>query len=385
MAIAVVLLVSAGLLVRSVVHLQDLDVGFNPHDLLAVHLSLPRARYGKPPSRDLFAKELLGRIRKVPAVAGATRAFTAPGHVVLTLPHLKIRGRKLSTADADAAYSVNFVQPNYFEFLGVRLLAGRTFTAGEMSTGRAVIINQGAARRFWPGQDAVGRQLRWGPSQWVTVVGVVGDVSTAGLTRDPHAPQFYWPYKSARLPVFLGRPPRLVLLVRAASDPTAVIAGIRAAARAVAPEVAITDVSLAGAALGQTLAVPRFSMSLLIAFALLALALAATGLAAVIGYTVTERTAEIGIRMALGAGEGKVLRLVIVQGVRAAVAGVVLGVAGALAATRLLSNRLYGISPTDPLTFSGVVALLLVVVLAACWLSARRAARVDPAIALRAE
>lgn len=384
MAIAVILLVSAGLLVRSVVHLQRLDVGFNTHNLFAVHLSLPRERYQKPTSRDVFTKELLDRIRSIPGVAAATPALTAPGRFTMSAG-LRIRGRTLSKGEARESYALNYVQPNYFRVLGIRLLEGRVFTPAEMRSGQAVIVNRGAARHFWPNQDAVGRQLRSGRSEWATVVGVVDDVATRGLTRDLHAPEIYWPYQSARLPFTVGQPPRLLILVRSASDPAPVIAAIRAATREIDPEVAIPDVSLATTSLGRTMSAPRFNMTLLTAFAAVALVLAATGLGAVIGYTVTERTAEIGIRMALGAGEGKVLKLVVAQGVKAAVVGVALGATGAIAATRLLSHLLYGISPTDPLTFIGVVALLLVVAFGASWLPAQRAARIDPANALRAE
>ncbi|HET7563754.1 MAG TPA: FtsX-like permease family protein, partial [Gemmatimonadaceae bacterium] len=208
---------------------------------------------------------------------------------------------------------------------------------------------------------------------------------TGGLAGDKHDLQLYVPYRAATVPTLIGEPPQLTFIVRTVGDPASVMTAIRPLTRSIDPDVAVRDISRMETRLGRSIAGPRFNMILLSAFAVLALTLAAVGLAGVIGYAVTERTHEIGIRMALGAQETNVLRLVITQGMQAALIGLGLGIVGALAATRLMSSLLYGIAPRDPLTFIGVTVLLLVVGLVASWLPARRATRVDPIIALRAE
>jgi putative ABC transport system permease protein len=385
MALSVILLVSAGLLVRSVVHLQHVDTGFDAHNLFAVHMSLPRARYQTAANRELFAERMLDGIRRTPGVRAATQAYIAPPNYSATAG-IQIQGRTLSDADQHGLFAFNHVQPDYFRTLGIRLLYGRTFTAAELRSGNVVIVNQAMARHFWPGERAIGKQLRDNPGgPWSTVVGVVADAAAGGLMRGAHAPELYWPYRAATAPFTLGTPPGLVFIVRSTSEPAPVIAAIRQASHSLDPAVAIPEVSLTETQLARSIAGPRFNMALLTAFAVLAVALAAVGLAAVIGYAVTERTHEIGIRMALGARDVNVLGLVVTQGMRAAVAGVALGVLGALAATRLLSTMLYGVEPRDPVTFVGVTALLLLVALVATWLPARRATRVDPIIALRGD
>ncbi len=393
MAIAVVLLVGAGLLVRSVVYLQHVDLGFEPDGLVAVHVALPRARYRTAASRDLFAEQMLERVRKLPAVAAATQTFSEPPHAVMVGAPLSVRGRAPDAAGVP--FAIDYVGPDYFRVLRAPLRAGRTFTEAERRSGRAVIVNEAAARRFWPAGAALGGQVAApgnangaeaaASDAWATVVGVVGDVPVGGLTRDLHTPEIYFPYRAAVVPTFFGRLPDLVLLVRAAADPAPVISAVRAAAHALDPEVAIAETDLVASELGQSIAEPRFDMALLATFAVVALTLAAVGLAAVMGYAVTERTREIGVRMALGADEANVLRLVLREGAGAAALGVLLGLGGALAGRRLLSGLLYGIAPTDPFALVAGPVVLLVVAGAAAWWPARRAMRVDPVEALRAE
>ena len=386
MALSVVLLVSAGLLVRSVIYLQHVDTGFDTQNLFAVHMSLPRSRYQTPASRELFGQQVLDAIRHTPGVAAATQSFVAPPKYTQESSQLQIQDRALSDADQRMVFAFDDVKPDYFRTVGIRFLRGRTFTRAEMESGNAVIINQAMARRLWPDGQAIGKQLRQHPGvPWATVVGVVADIAGQGLTRDLHAPQVYEPYIEARVPFFMGMPPGLVFIVRSQSDPARVIDAIRRLTHSLDADVAIPKVSLIESQLARSMAAPRFNMALLMAFAVLALVLASVGLAAVIGYAVTERTHEIGIRMALGAREATVLRLVVKQGMRAAIAGLVVGVLGALAVTQWLSSLLYGIAPRDPVTFVGVAVLLLAVTLAASWFPARRATRVDPIIALRGE
>ena len=203
--------------------------------------------------------------------------------------------------------------------------------------------------------------------------------------RGKDAPQFYLPYGAERAPMTAGAPPSILLIARAAGDPAVAMASVRSAARALDPEIAIPNVLLTETAFAATIDGPRFNMVLLAGFAVVALLLAAVGLAAVIGYEVTERTHEFGIRMALGARTDSVRRLAMQHGLKPAFIGVVVGVAGALAATQLAASLLFGVAPRDPLTFAGVVALLVLVAFGASWLPARRATRVDPITALRAE
>jgi putative ABC transport system permease protein len=385
MAMSVVLLVSAGLLVRSVIYLQNVELGFDTQGLFTAYLTLPRSRYQDVASRELLTDQLLERIRSSPGIAGATSAALGPPNLVnMSGIGFEVRGVTLSEADARAPRLYNSVLPDYFETLGIPLVEGRTFTAEETRAGNgAMIINEAAAQEFWPGESALGKEIKWG-RDWRTVVGVTENVVSQSMQRRD-APQFYTTHRQGPLPSGNIVLPRMTLIVRAAGDPAVGMASLRAATRELDPEIAIPTVLLTETALANTIEAPRFNMVLLTAFAVIGLVLAAVGLAAVIGYEVTERTHEIGVRMALGARTENVRRLAMRHGLTPALVGVVLGVIGALAATRLATSMLYGITPRDPLTFVGVVALLVLVAVGASWLPARRATRVDPMIALRAE
>jgi putative ABC transport system permease protein len=384
MAISVVLLVSAGLLIRSFIHLQSAEIGFDAENLFSVQLSMPRAKYQTQTSREAFAEQLLERLHASPGVTVATQVFAAPpnGMTFVGSSGFEIRGATLSEADAQAGRVLHYIGSDYFSALRIALIEGRTFTADEMRSKTAVIVNRAAAEHFWPDGKALGGEIKWG-QDWTTVVGIVDNVLFGSLTRGRDTPQFYWPLPMG--PNFTPGPSSLTFVVRAAEDPAIAIAASRAAVQALDPEIAIANVLLTETAIANTIDAPRFNMALLTAFAVIALVLAAVGLAAVIGYEVTERTHEIGIRMALGARTENVRRLAMRHGLTPASVGVVLGVIGALASTRLAASMLYGITPRDPLTFVGVVGLLMLVALGASWLPARRATRVDPMIALRAE
>jgi len=384
MTLSVVLLVSAGLLVRSVIYLQNVDVGFDVENLFSAQLTLPRGRYEQAATRDALAEQLLDNVRTMPGIRAATQSHIAPPMYSISGNDFEIRGVTLSEADANGGHAFNYVRPDFFATLGIRMLQGRTFTADELRTGNVFVVSQAAAQRFWPAGDPVGAEMKWGRN-WGTVVGVAADVASGGMIRGKDDPQFYLPYQAGEVPTNLGSPPSILLTVRAAGDPAVAIASVRAATTALDPEIAVPDVLLTEAGLAATIDGPRFNMALLTAFAVIALVLAAVGLAAVIGYEVTERTHEFGIRMALGARSENVRRLAMRHGLTPALVGVVLGVLGALGATRFASSMLYGVEPRDPLTFVGVVALLVLVALGASWLPARRATRVDPMIALRAE
>jgi putative ABC transport system permease protein len=378
MGLSVVLLVGAGLLVRSFIHLQNVELGYKAEGLFSVELRMPPSRYQTRPSRDVLVEQLLDRIRSSPGVAAVAQVFFAPPVAIMSgIPAFEIRGGTSAGPAQTTAGWASQVGPDYFSALGIRVIEGRTFTADETSGGSAIIFNRAAAARFWPDGGAVGTQIKWGTFDWMTVVGVVDNVLAGGLTRSRDTPGYYRPVQNE------GIVPRF--MVRATEDPAIAIASVRSAVREMDPEIAVANVALMETALASTIAAPRFNMALLTAFAVIGLVLAAVGLAAVIGYEVTERTHEIGIRMALGARTENVRRLAMRHGLTPAFIGVVIGVFGALGATQVVASMLYGIAPRDPLTFVGVAALLLLVAVGASWLPARRATRVDPITALRAD
>jgi len=384
MALSVVLLVSAGLLVRSFINLQNVDIGFDAGNLFSAQLVLPRGRYEQPARRDLLAEQLLDGVRSMPGIVSATQAHGMPPNFMTSGNDFEIRGVTLSEADANGARANNYVRGDFFATLGIRMLEGRTFTSDELRSGGAIIVNQAAAQHFWPEGNALGAEVKWG-RDWATVIGVADDVASAGLMRGKGEPQFYLPYSADRAPTNLGEPPSILLIVRATGDSAVAMASVRSATRALDPEIAIPYILPTETAFASTIDGPRFNMMLLAGFAVIALLLAAVGLAAVIGYEVAERTHEFGIRMALGARTESVRRLAMKHGLTPAFAGVVIGVIGALGATQLATSLLHGVAPRDPLTFAAVVAVLVLVALGASWLPARRATRVDPITALRAE
>jgi len=384
MALSVMLLVSAGLLVRSVIYLQNVDVRFDTQGLFTAQLTLPRGRYQEPASREVLFDQLFERLRSSPGIAAVTQAMIAPpNYGAVAGNDLEIRGVTLSEADARAPRPLNMVQPDFFATLGIRLLEGRTFTGDEASRNAEILLSRATAEHFWPDGNALGGEVNWGGA-WRTVVGITDDVISGGLWQKRDTPMFYLPFREGRLPSGASAQ-SATLILRADGDVAVAMTSLRAATRELDPEIAIPNVQLTETALENTIDAPRFNMALLIAFALIGLVLAAVGLAAVIGYEVTERTHEIGIRMALGARTENVRRLAMRHGLTPAFVGVVLGVCGALAATQLATSLLHGVAPRDPLTFVGVVALLVLVAFGASWLPARRATRVDPITALRAE
>ena len=385
MGMSVVLLVGAGLLVRSFIHLQNVDVGFDTQNLFTAQLTLPPGRYQEAASREALSEQLADRVRGSPGVAAVTESLLAPAALAtMAGAGFEVRGRTLAEADARAPRSFNEVRPDYFAAVGIRLVEGRTFTADEARAGGVLLVNEAAARHFWPDGGALGGEVRWGAG-WTTVIGITSNVISGGPTQSRDEPKFYLPFKHESGRRFGVALPSMALTVRAAGDAAVAIASVRVATREIDPEIAITNVLMTETAFADSIQGPRFNMALLTAFAVIALVLAGVGLAAVIGYEVTERTHEFGIRMALGAQTENVRRLAMRHGLTPAFVGLGLGVIGALAATQLAASMLYGITPRDPLTFVGVVALLVLVALGASWLPARRATRVDPIAALRAD
>ncbi len=381
-AVAAMLLVGAGLLIQSFVRLERVDPGFDPHQVLTFKLELPASRYSMARMVDLF-RQIVARLNQVPGVrsASALFPFTLNGDEAVTT--LDIEGRSVAEADRPrTAYT--WVEPGFFRTLGIPLLSGRDFTAqDDLKATPVIIINRTLARRFFPNENPVGKRISTGVGNGYKqppmreIIGVVGDVKQEGLGADV-APAAYVAVAQSPFDV-------LTFVVRTGADPASVVAAARNEVAAVDKDLPIFDVKTLDQYVSESVAQPHFSSLLLGIFAGLALALAAVGLYGVIAYSVVQRTHEFGVRMALGAERQDVLRMVLGQGIVLTLAGVGIGVAGALALTRFLGSLLFGIRPNDPATFAAVLLVMTVVALLASYIPARRATRVDPMVALRYE
>ena len=379
-ASAVVLLAGAGLLMRSFSHLLQVNPGFVAKGLTTTSLVLTHRRYQSDAERDLFFQQLQGRLEALPGVEAAALIDNPPFSGWLNDNLFEIEGRPPVVPGVYPAEEVRLISPAYFRTLGVPLLRGRDFALSDDRAGQpVVIISESLARKHWGGENPVGRRIRRpeADAPWITIVGVSGDLRHGGLDSDTR-PIWYLPL--AQVQEFGA-----TLLVRTAGDSSGVAPAIRAQVRALDPQQALQGVRSMEEVIAESLARRRFSLFLLGLFAFLALALAAVGVYGVVSYSVSRRTQEFGIRTALGASGRDILQLVLGQGLRLAVVGVALGVAGAFGLMRFLSTLLFGVTSTDPLSFAGAILVLTGVVTLACYIPARRAARVDPMVALRYE
>lgn len=379
-SLAVMLLVSAGLIVQSFDRLLQVKLGFDPENLLTFRLLLPQAKYSQPEQLSGFAAELQPRLENLSGVAGVTTVTTFPLTNDGNTSILNIEGIA-HPAGREPETSVRIVSPNYFSTLRIPLLQGRAFEPADTpGSPRVVVVNQEFVRRFLAGLDPVGRRVTFtANNSQATIVGVVGDVRLGRLDV-PMRPTLY--ASDQQVPVrFLG------VIVRATGDPKALLPAVRAQVQALDPELPVYLVNTMEELLAGSPSVfeRRYLMLLLGVLAASALALAVVGLYGVIAYSVAQRTQEIGIRIALGARVRDILTLVVGQGMKLAFVGIAIGLVGAFGFTRLLSALLYGISATDPITFSVAGIFLLGTALLACWVPAWRAARVDPMTALRYE
>ncbi len=391
MMLSVMLLMGACLLVRSFIELQRADLGFDPERLITVRTSLPDARYSTAASRSAFRDQLLERVRALPGVKGATVALGVPpryGVSGVASLELSSTGTAVPTA---GVLAMNGVRSEFFSVLGIRMVAGRPFTDAEgRAESGAVILGEGLARRLSPDgnlQEVVGQQLRTGPkAPWLTVVGVAEDVAALGITGVARHSQMYSPFgEGARYGGPDALPEPGLFIVRGSVDPATLSTLVRDAVRQIDSALDPPEISTVHSYFDESFAAPRFSTVLLAIFASLALILAMVGLFGVLSYAVARRTREIGIRMALGALPGDVRALVIRQGMRPVLVGLVVGVPGALLAARVLSSILYGVTPHDPAALLVAASILSITALLACVLPARRATRVDPVNALNAE
>jgi putative ABC transport system permease protein len=385
-ALAMLLLVGSGLLLRSFSRMQEVSLGFQADHLFVADLPLSESAYAKPEQRYGFFDRLVERARELPGVRSAAASTFLPVSGGGGLLHFNITGRPPKTPHDYVAAGYRAVTASYFETLGVPLLQGRVITASDNEKAPSVVvINSTMAHIYFPNENPLGKRLQIGATPdnqipTMEIVGVVGDV-TQGLGLEPKAEMFL-PYCQADqlLPVF-----QMSVVLRTAGDPHQQAAALRSALAEIDPNEPLVKVRTMEDNMAATVAQPRFRAWLIGIFAGLALLLAAVGIYGVMSYSVTQRTSEIGIRVTLGAQPVDVFRIVVGEGLRFALIGVALGGVGGLVLTRLLSSFLYSVSATDPLTFSGVAILLILVSAAASFFPAQRATRVDPIVALRYE
>ena len=377
MAVSMVLLVGAILLVRSMLHLQRLEPGFDAAGLYAMQLPLHKERYPTPAARIAFARQLADRIRGVPGVEMVTIANGAPPSSSFRIGALQVEGEPDPALGTTAFIDYNGIESNYFRTMRMRILEGSTITDTTKAAAQ-VVVNEGLARKYWPGQSALGRRLRVvyaGQGDWATIVGVVSNAFTGGLTTEAAAPTLY-------LPAGDLHEPSLILRVSGDADPIPMVRSIIAQLDPLLPPASIRNVD---DAMRRSIAGPRFTMTLLVAFTVLALVLAAVGLYGVMAYSVAQRTREIGIRIALGATRRDVARSILRQGTALAVVGAAIGLVGARWGSKLLEHMLYGVGRSDVASFAIGAAVLVATALVACIVPMRRAIAVDPLVAIRAD
>jgi putative ABC transport system permease protein len=385
LGLALVLLTGSGLLIRSFVRLVGVDPGFETGHLLTFKLSLPRSKYGTDPLRLAFFQKFLNRMSTVPGVRSVSMENYPPltGLGAATAVHL-LGQPPLALSDLPVA-NVRVVGPDYFATMSIPLRTGRLFSAQELAEEKHVaIINRAFVDKYLHDANPLGQKaviymksLEESGNQPSEIIGIVGDVHQIGLDTAPE-PTVYWPHPEL---VYSS----MTILVRTVNDPLALVSAARTELQQLDPELPMAAIATMDQLLAESLSRAHFTMLLLGIFSALALVLAAVGIYGLIAYSVTQRTQELGIRIALGAQHRDVLRLVLAQGTRLTLLGVAIGLLAALALSRLLSTLLFAVSATDPLTFAGVATLLAAVALLACFIPARRATRVDPIVALRYE
>jgi putative ABC transport system permease protein len=383
-ALSLMLLIGAGLMIKSFWRLQHVDPGFNPRSVLTFQLSLPRAKYQKNEEVAIFYQRAIERIKALPGVVAVGATSILPLSGSNSDQSFVIEGRTPQDLSAMPDEELRLVTPDYFRAMGIPLIKGRSFTDSDTPKSTDVaIINQALARKYFPREDPIGKRIttddpRSPKAVWTTIVGVVGDVKHQGLNIEAqpelYGAQLQAPYRTMNL-----------VVRTASSNPTGMTSAIRGEIAALDKDLPIYNTQTMEHIVAESVARQRLATLLLGIFAALALILASVGIFGVLAYIVTQRTHEIGIRIALGAQKEDVLKLVIGQGITLALIGIAIGVAGALALTRVMTSLLYGVSAVDPIVFASVSLLLITVALFACYIPARRAMCVDPMIALRFE
>jgi putative ABC transport system permease protein len=381
-ALAVMLVSGAGLLARSLAALASVDMGFNADRILVVLTAVPVASRDEAPRATAFYRDLLADLEATPGIQSVSAVTSLPSRVRSTGAYA-IEGLPAPTDLANSPQAVlNVVAPDYFETLGVSLASGRDFSDADRAGAPMVaIINESLARTSFPGQDPIGRRIQCGLDtlEFMTIVGVATDIRTGG-PASPAQPEIFMPFEQHPMPATSMN----VLVRPQAGEPQALTELVRRKVQSLDPDVPVRASTMTGT-LEQATATPRFRTYLLVVFAGIALVLAAAGIYGVMSYTVSQRVPELGVRIALGATPGSIMRLVLSHGALLACAGLALGVGLALASGRLLDGLLFGVTPRDPWSLVAVTAVVAAATLAACYIPGRRAVRVDPMVALRAE
>jgi len=382
-ALALVLLIGAGLLIKSLWRLQTVDPGFNPEGLVTMRVELPEARYREIPKQTQFRERVLESINAIPG-AQASMISELPMSGENLMHNFVIDGRTPLAPGTEPELETRTVAGDYFRTMGIPLIAGRDFGPQDRDGAPMVgVVNQSFVREYFPNEDPIGGRIAWArgnPRKWMTIIGVVGDIKHYGFGL-PELPAFYTSYMQ------LDQPWKRWMYVAVKSDRNAgaLIGEVKSQIWKVDKAIPVTKLRSMAEVMAASLGAQRFNMTLMGIFAAVALVLAAVGIYGVVSYSVTQRTHEIGIRMALGAGSGDVLKIVLRQGLMLAGLGVGIGLGAALAVTRVMSTLLYGVSTTDPIVFGAISIVLAGVALGATFIPARRAAKVDPMIALRYE
>jgi putative ABC transport system permease protein len=380
-ALSLVLLIGAGLMVRSFVEILRADLGIRPENVLAMETALPRDEYKDESKRIEFYRQLVGRVGSLPGVVKAGAVDIVPFSSSYSENTFQIVGQTPFPKGQEPYAEVRVATLGYFDAIGTSLRSGRSFNEqDDAKTTKVVLVNEAFARRFLPGKQPIGQRLDLGSGSEKDereIIGVVADVKNDDLDEAPD-PSMYVPYaQNARL--------TMSLIIRATQDPTQLASAVRNEVGSLDPNLPVSNVKTVSQMIYERVSPKRLMAYILAVFALSALLLAAVGIYGVMSYAVTQRTQEIGIRMALGARAADVLKLVVKNGMSLALIGVAIGLVGSFALTRLLQNLLFHVTPTDALTFAGVSSVLVVVALFACFVPARRATKVDPLVALRDE
>ena len=375
LALSLVLLIGAALFLQSFRNLLSVNPGFRAENVLMARVSLPEQKYKETTQAESFFEQLRGNVRGLPGVEAVELCQVVPFSGDGQGGIFNVEGFEEERAKVAWLRSST---PGYFAAMGMPVLKGRAFNSSDTQTSLPVaIVDEKLAQMYSPDADLVGRRIQVGGGPWLTVVGVVPNVKNRKLDEEP------WPYVYRPYSQWVRRDTMLV--VRTSTDPTALIGNVRQEVTRLDPELPLSKVSTVQQAMDRSLATTRLTNTLLAGFAATALLLALAGIYGVMSLNIANRTNEFGIRLALGAQRGNVLRMILAQGLRLAVAGVALGLLAAIGFTRLLKGLLFGVSASDPLTFAVIALLLVAVALLACYLPARRATKVDPLTALRYE
>jgi predicted permease len=382
-AISLVLLIGAGLLINSFLRLRNVDPGFRTDNLLTMKIVLPEPKYEEMERRSAFYTELINRVQALAGVRSAAVTSNLPLYRQGNSIGIGIEGQPAPPPGQERIIVTRIVSPRYFDTMSIPILRGRGLMDQDTeTTPNVVVISETMARRYWPGEDAVGKRIAAGrirtPEDWIQVVGVVKDVRQFELNAEPK-PQMYLSYRQAGF--FDSRD----LVVKTDVDPASMAATVRKAVWEIDKDQPVSNIQTMDQILAESIARQRFSMLVLAIFAAVALVLAGVGIYGVMSYSVAQRTHEIGIRMALGAQTGAVLKLAVGYGMKLVIVGIAIGLIAAFALTRVMSTLLFGVTATDPTTFTLISLLLIAVAVLASYVPARRATRVNPIIALRYE